>query len=100
MTYSALKKKKLFFLSDKNLAMMTENYMSKQTQNHCLQLFSGNQFLMIQGKYVIQCIENTLLRLLLFTNIISHNTYCYITYRVALLCKIPKVNVHVFSKLK
>lgn len=89
---------------------MTENYMYKQTQNHCLQLFSGNQFLMVQGKHVIQCIENTLLRLLcyawkrqfffLFTNIISHNTYCYITYRVALLCKIPKVNVHVFSKLK
>lgn len=49
---------------------MTENYMYKQTQNHCLQLFSGNQFLMIQGKYVIhvhvQCIENTLLRLLCY----------------------------------
>lgn len=42
--------------------------MYKQTQNHCLQLFSGNQFLMIhvQGKYVIQCIENTLLRLLCY----------------------------------
>lgn len=34
----------------------------------------------------------------LFTNIISHNTYCYITYRVALLCKIPTVNVHVSNK--
>lgn len=45
---------------------MTEKYMYKQTQNHCLQLFSGNQFLMIQGKYVIQCIENTLLRLLCY----------------------------------
>lgn len=66
MAYSALKKEKYFFLSDKNLAMMTENYMYKQTQNHCLQLFSWNQFLMIQGKYVIQCIENTLLRLLCY----------------------------------
>lgn len=45
---------------------MTENYMYKQTQSHCLQLFSGNQFLMIQGKHVIQCIENTLLRLLCY----------------------------------
>lgn len=45
---------------------MTENYMSIQTQNHCLQLFSGNQFLMIQEKHVIQCIENTLLRLLCY----------------------------------
>lgn len=58
--------------------MMTENYMSKQTQNHCLQLFSGNQFLMIQGKicytmyrkYFVEiallCMEKTIF--FLFTN--------------------------------
>lgn len=50
-------------------------------------------------KYFVEiallCMEKTIF----FTNI-NHNTYCYITYRLALMCKIPKVNVHVSSKLK
>lgn len=89
---------------------MTENYMYKQTQNHCLQLFFRESVsndtrkicYTMYRKYFVEiallCMEKTIF--FLFTNIISHNTYCYITYRVALLCKIPKVNVHVFSKLK
>lgn len=45
---------------------MTENYMYKQTQNHCLQLFFRESVSNDKGKYVIQCIENTLLRLLCY----------------------------------
>lgn len=47
---------------------------------------------------VLLCMEKIIF--FLFINIISYNIYCYIIYRVVLLCKIFKVNVYVFSKLK
>lgn len=85
--------------------MMTENYKHKlelrfttpfrESISNDMRKKCYTMYIKYFVEIALLCMEKTIF----FTNI-NHNTYCYITYRLALMCKIPKVNVHVSSKLK